>query len=211
MLILALNTAFAAMDGAVMRDGVCLAEANTPLARGQEQALPGFVEDLLTQAGSTFADLDRLAVVTGPGSFTGIRIGVSYMRGLALALDLPCIGLSSLEAGAPMTATGTILCGLQAQRRSPEQTWWVQALQDGYGTGPTTEIDQTDFLKACEGFQGNVLLSAPDALVGDRAFQQLDIRARHLALKAAGVAPGDYPPSPVYARAPDAALPSGGK
>jgi tRNA threonylcarbamoyladenosine biosynthesis protein TsaB len=211
MLILALNTAFAAMDGAIMRDGVCLAEVSTPLARGQEQALPGFVDDLLTQASITLADLDRLAVVTGPGSFTGIRIGVSYMRGLALALDLPCVGLSSLEAGAPIAATGAVLCGLQAQRRPPEQTWWVQTLQDGYGTAPTAEIDQMDFVKACESFQGDVLLSAPDAMAGDRVFQQLDIRARHLALKAAGVTPDDYPPSPVYARAPDAALPAGGK
>ena len=133
------------------------------------------------------------------------------MRGLALALDLPCVGLSSLEAGTPIAATGAVLCGLQAQRRPPEQTWWVQTLQDGYGTAPTAEIDQIDFLKTCEGFQGDILLSAPEALVGDRAFQQLDIRARHLALKAVDVAPGDFPPSPVYARAPDAALPSGGK
>lgn len=211
MLILALNTAFAAMDGAIVRDGVCLAEANTPLARGQEQALPGFVDDLLTQAGITFADIDRLAVVTGPGSFTGIRIGVSYMRGLALGLDLPCVGLSSLEAGTSVAATGEALCGLQAQRRPPEQTWWVQTLQDGFGIAPTTEIDQINFVTACERFQGDILLSAPEALGGDHSFQQLDIRARNLALKAAGVEPTDYPPSPVYARAPDAALPSGGK
>ena len=84
MLILALNTAFAALEGAVVRDGEILADARDDMARGQDRQLPDFVERLLASAGVTLAEIDRIAVVTGPGSFTGIRIGVAYARGLSL-------------------------------------------------------------------------------------------------------------------------------
>ena len=74
MLILALNTAFTTMEAALVRDGEILADARETLPRGQEKALPGFVEAQLKEEGASFADVARLAVVTGPGSFTGLRI-----------------------------------------------------------------------------------------------------------------------------------------
>ena len=56
------------------------------------------VEAALAEAGIAFADLDRIAVTTGPGSFTGVRVGIAAARGLALALDIPAVGVGSLEA-----------------------------------------------------------------------------------------------------------------
>lgn len=214
MLILALNTAFAAMNGAIVRDGQCLIEQTVPLPRGQEQALPGFVAGLLADVGIGFEELDRLAVVTGPGSFTGIRIGVSYMRGLALALDIPCLGLTSLEAGIDDAIAGDVLCGLQAQRRPPDQTWWMQHLRSGLGVSETIEVSHQAFKDAVILHSGLVSLNVPDAigaLEGTKTIEVLTPSAQILGLKAARLEPEEFPPSPVYARAPDAALPASGK
>jgi tRNA threonylcarbamoyladenosine biosynthesis protein TsaB len=99
MLTLAFDTATDVATSALLRDGDVLGErcsrAVTVLADADE---------LLRQAGCVPADLDLLVVGVGPGSFTGVRIGLAAARGLALALDLPVAGVSTLEAlaaGAP--------------------------------------------------------------------------------------------------------------
>ncbi|MGR3491216.1 MAG: tRNA (adenosine(37)-N6)-threonylcarbamoyltransferase complex dimerization subunit type 1 TsaB [Shimia sp.] len=74
----------------------------TDMAKGQAEALFPLAEGLLKDAGLTWQSLDRLAVCTGPGNFTGIRIGVSAVRGLALSLDIPAIGISTFEAVAEL-------------------------------------------------------------------------------------------------------------
>lgn len=67
------------------------------MQRGQAEAIAGLAQDALTEARLGFSDLDRIAVATGPGSFTGVRVGLAFARGLALALGAPCIGVSTLE------------------------------------------------------------------------------------------------------------------
>lgn len=68
------------------------------IERGQAERLPGFVAAALADAGWTPADIDRIVVTTGPGGFTGVRIGAAFARGLALALDVPAVGVPSLVA-----------------------------------------------------------------------------------------------------------------
>ena len=97
MLILAINTAEAACDVAVVRGAEILAEQREDLQRGQDGRLPGLVDDVLARADTSLTDLDRLAVVTGPGSFTGIRIGVAFARGLALHWTFPPSALPALK------------------------------------------------------------------------------------------------------------------
>mgnify|MGYP003676354894 FL=1 len=210
MLVLALNTASAALEAALVRDGDILADAREDMARGQDRQLPGFVERLLDEAGVSLQQVDRIAVVTGPGSFTGIRIGVAYARGLALVTGAPCIGVTSLEAAIPAGMEGNTLGALQAQKRPPDQTWWVQGLEGDEGISAPVEVS-LDALKAMlEGFKVPIFMDSAEAL-GSLA-EALDIRpmrpsAITAALKAPGFDAAAHTPAPVYARAPDATLP----
>lgn len=99
MLTLAFDTATDVATCALIRDGEVLGERSS-----RAVAVLAAADELLRRAGLKPTDLDRLAVGVGPGSFTGVRIGLAAARGLALALDLPVAGVSTLEAlaaGAP--------------------------------------------------------------------------------------------------------------
>ena len=99
MLTLAFDTATGAATSALVEDGEVLGERVS-----RAQTLLEDVDALLRQAGAHPSDLDRLAVGLGPGSFTGVRIGLAVARGLALSLDLPGARVSTLDAlaaGAP--------------------------------------------------------------------------------------------------------------
>ncbi len=93
MLILAFDTATAVATSALVRDGDVLGERASAPVRVLED-----VDALLREAGVEPGDLDALAVGIGPGSFTGVRLGLAAARGLALALDLPVAGVSTLDA-----------------------------------------------------------------------------------------------------------------
>ena len=93
MLILAFDTATDLATSALVADGETLGERTT-----RPQLLLADVEELLVAAGVDPSELTAIVVGTGPGSFTGTRIGLSFARGLALALDLPVAGVSTLDA-----------------------------------------------------------------------------------------------------------------
>ena len=99
MLTLAFDTATSAATTALVRDGDVLGEAVSRAVRVLEDA-----DELLRASGIERAELSALVVGTGPGSFTGMRLGLAAARGLALALELPVAGVSTLDAlaaGAP--------------------------------------------------------------------------------------------------------------
>ena len=98
MLLLALDTSTVACSAALWRDATILAEEEQAMIRGHAEALLPMVARIMARAGASFAEVDRLAVTIGPGHFTGLRAGIAAARGLALALDRPLIGVTTLEA-----------------------------------------------------------------------------------------------------------------
>jgi tRNA threonylcarbamoyladenosine biosynthesis protein TsaB len=108
MRVLAIDTALAACSAAVLDTeyGGILASESVPMVRGHAEALLPMIKRVMDKAGMTVAGIDRIAVTTGPGSFTGLRVGIAAARGIALAADKPAVGLTTLSAyAAPHMAT----------------------------------------------------------------------------------------------------------
>ena len=98
MLILAMDSSSAACSVALARGATLLANRNEEMARGHAAALPPMIADILMSQGITARDLDAVAVSTGPGSFTGLRVAMAAAKGIALAIDRPLVGISCFDA-----------------------------------------------------------------------------------------------------------------
>lgn len=113
MKVLAIDTAHAAASACVIdQQGGVLARETLPLARGHSEALLPLIDRVKSTAGIEFDQLGRVAVVVGPGSFTGIRIGISAARAIGLACGIPVVGVSALAAfAAPLigAAPGSVV------------------------------------------------------------------------------------------------------
>src|SRR5258705_12294623 len=100
MLILAIDTALDACAAGVLDTdaGKLIAQESQAMKRGHTEALMPLIARVMNESGIAFAALDRIAVSTGPGSFTGLRVGLSAARGVALAANKPVVGLTTLTA-----------------------------------------------------------------------------------------------------------------
>src|SRR5450631_2810102 len=100
MLILAIDTALDACSAGVLDTDTAkmIALESQAMKRGHAEALMPLIARVIKEAGIAFTELDRIAVTTGPGSFTGLRVGLSAARGIALAADKPVVGLTTLTA-----------------------------------------------------------------------------------------------------------------
>ena len=119
MKILALETSAKAVSAAVSEDGKILAAGYQDTGLTHSRTLMPIVEHIMKNTGLTVAEMDAIAVAAGPGSFTGIRIGVAAAKGLAFGADLPVIGVSTLEAMAMGLAwwDGLVICAMDARRQ----------------------------------------------------------------------------------------------
>ena len=119
MLILAFETTAKAGSVALLEDGKLLAESYQNTGLTHSQTLMVMAEDLLKQCGKTAADVTAVAVAEGPGSFTGVRIGVAAAKGFAWGAEIPCYGVSTLEAmAASLNAWEGTVCPVMDARRS---------------------------------------------------------------------------------------------
>lgn len=120
MLTLALESSAKSASVALVEDGRLLAQYNQNTGLTHSRTLLPMVEDLLRNTEHSMKELNRVAVAVGPGSFTGVRIGVATVKGLCWALGLPAVGVSTLEAmawhgqGQP---EGTVICCAMDARR----------------------------------------------------------------------------------------------
>src|SRR6201994_3780374 len=90
------------------RTSKLIARETQPMKRGHAEALMPLISRVMAEAGVAFTALDRIAVTTGPGSFTGLRVGLSAARGIALAADKPVVGVTTLTAyAAPVVSTNS--------------------------------------------------------------------------------------------------------
>jgi len=212
MKILAVDTALGACSAALLDDERVLAHRFEPMDRGHAERLAPMVEEVAREAAVDFASLDRLAVTTGPGTFTGQRVGLAFMRGLRVALHRPLIGITTLAAMAAQAKaeTGAAFAiplhdarrdeiYLEIENRLPPSVLpfeEVIALLRGLADGKVT-LAGTAASRVCDALANQFLLSSvrqPDALWVAR-----------LAMTAE--AP-DGAPRPLYLRAPDAKLPA---
>lgn len=118
MLVLGIDSSAAAVSAAVIENGKLLAEDFLNIKQTHSQTLLPMVQALFRSLGKECADFDLMAVSHGPGSFTGVRIGVSCVKGLAFPQNTPCVGISTLEAIAygGVGFEGQILCAVMDAR-----------------------------------------------------------------------------------------------
>ena len=116
MLILSLDTTTSAGSAALVRDGRVVREEPGDRTRPQAARLPGELAALVDRAGVTLAEVDGFAVGTGPGSFTGLRVGIATMQGLAMATGRPLVGVSGFDALARLAGAARVATWVDAWR-----------------------------------------------------------------------------------------------
>lgn len=117
MIILAIDSSAVSASAALTKDGALLGEFYIRTRLTHSQTLMPMISDLLSRTQVKIGDIDLFAVSAGPGSFTGIRIGIASIKGLAMPEDKPCVGVSTLEAIARNLAhlNGTVCAAMDAR------------------------------------------------------------------------------------------------
>ncbi|MDQ3125262.1 MAG: tRNA (adenosine(37)-N6)-threonylcarbamoyltransferase complex dimerization subunit type 1 TsaB, partial [Pseudomonadota bacterium] len=125
------------VDGAGVRQ---LGLRSEPMVKGHSERIAGFARDAAAEAGVAFADLDRIGVTVGPGSFTGLRVGLAFAKGLGAALDRPVVGLSTLDALAASTGGALTAAALiDARRGQVYARFWREGEPEGLAEALTLD------------------------------------------------------------------------
>jgi tRNA threonylcarbamoyladenosine biosynthesis protein TsaB len=209
MKILSLDTAMGACSAAVVdSDGNrLLAAAYVPMERGHAEALPPMVAEVMTTAGLRLSQIDRIAVTSGPGTFTGMRIGIAFARGLGQATGIPVVGIDTLSAiAANEAASSPLLVASDARNDEIYAAFFDAGRRQIIGPHVTSAREAAVRAEA-----GTVVLGTAARAVltaGGRADLVLSSAgdlpvAASFAQLAATILPGAMP-LPLYLRAPDA-------
>ena len=216
MLILALDTALDACAAAVLdtRAGKLIAVESQSMKRGHAEALMPLIARVMKELGLPFAALDRIAVTTGPGSFTGLRVGLSAARGIGLAAGKPVVGLTTLSAyAAPVVSESGDNPVISAIDARHDQIYFQVVSHDGSTLVRPKVAPIAEALEAAQ-FGAPHLVGNAAAILADRwpsdsppPFKVEALAAPDIiwvAWLGAAVDPATAPPKPFYLRAPDA-------
>jgi tRNA threonylcarbamoyladenosine biosynthesis protein TsaB len=209
--VLVIDTALGACTAAVFAEGAALAARSDAMARGHQERLPVLARDAMAEAGLAFGDIERIGVTVGPGSFTGLRVGLSFALGLGAALERPVIGVPTLDAlAAAVDPAGVVLAAIDARRGQA----YVRLFRDG---APVSAPEALPLEAAAELARAR---PGPVRLVGDAGSVlaplipgavEITLAApppEALARLTAALDPAAFPPRPLYLRAPDATPPT---
>jgi tRNA threonylcarbamoyladenosine biosynthesis protein TsaB len=216
MLVLAIDTALDACAAAVLDTDAnrLIARESQTMQRGHAEALMPLLARVMQASGIGFSDLDRVAVTTGPGSFTGLRVGLSAARGIALAAAKPVVGLTTLSAFAAPLVSETddtpILSAIDARH---DQVYYQVVSGSGVPLVRPRVAPIADALEAARfgapRLVGNAArlvasrwpaLTSPPPLVDQHSAPDI----AWIAWLGAAAAPDAAPARPFYLRAPDA-------
>ncbi len=186
MLVLGVESSAGPASAAVARDGRLLGECFVNTKQTHSQTLLPMIETLLHSLGLTCGDLGRIAVTNGPGSFTGVRIGVACVKGLAFPQDIPCCGISTLEAIAygGVVCQGSILCAVMDARCGQVYNALFQAEERGLSrlTGDRA-VSIQELGQECQAYGDRLLLLGDGAALCYQEFASWGARLAPEALR----------------------------
>jgi len=219
MLILAIDTALDACAVGVLdtNAGELIAQESQAMKRGHAEALMPLLARVMRDAGVPFLALDRIAVTTGPGSFTGLRVGLSAARGLGLAANKPVVGLTTLSAyAAPVVSRNheqPVISAIDARHDHV----YFQVVSGNGSSLIRPKVAPIEEALAASRFGAPHLVGNAAQILADRwpahAPPPFKVDAQPapdiawLAWLGAAVSPETSPPRPYYLRAPDAKVP----
>lgn len=184
-----------------------VAEISENLGRGHAERLMPMLDELLSNTQQNWQNITRLGVINGPGSFTGLRVGLATARGLALALGVPCNTLSVFEAfDAELGDKGELGVVMDARR----DQIWMQCFANGSALGEPQALATADVAEALPS-SVNRLAGSAAAMVAERLGRGARIESgapspsiAAVAKRIADHAPAGHKPVALYLRAPDA-------
>lgn len=205
-MLLALDTSGPSCSAALFNGQIIVAKRSDDIGRGHAEHLMPMLTDMIAEQGLSWKDFDKISCITGPGSFTGLRVGIATARGLALALSCPCQGVNVFEAFA-YEAVSPISVVIDAKR---DQFWMQNFTETGAGAGSSKPF-------VCEASEAACSIPEPIShLIGSAAAQLAEQNERfvvasnqatppieNVAKIAFAQARGERP-SPLYLRDADA-------
>jgi tRNA threonylcarbamoyladenosine biosynthesis protein TsaB len=219
MMILAIDTALDACAAAVLDTGTgkLIAHESQAMKRGHAEALMPMIARVMKASGVAFADIDRVAATTGPGSFTGLRVGLSAARGIALAAGKPVVGATTLAAyAAPVVSENGEHPVISAIDARHDHVYFQVVAGDGSPLIKPKVAPISEALEASR-FGAAHLVGNAAKILADRWPADAEVPFKvdaspapditWVAWLGAAVTPGTAPARPYYLRAPDAKPP----
>jgi len=188
-----------------------LGEVTENIGKGHAELLMGIIDGAMAQAGLTLDAIERLAVTIGPGSFTGIRVGVAAARGFALSLGVEAVGVTTLETLAAHHLRHQpgqpVAVGLDAKRG---ECYLQIFAADGAPLTDAALVSLDEARQSLAGFDGAIVGSAAPLFAGEEAGSGPDHFPIATVARVAATKPAHQPkPAPLYLRGPDARPQSG--